>query len=231
MTATTVYQPHIKKQSKMSYEEYLEFATESNIVEWVDGEVIIHMPPVTEHQNIIGFLYALLRIFVDYYDLGIVLFAPFEVKLWVDGPSREPDLLFVSQNSSGELTKKRFVGAPELVIEVVSPSSVKIDRVHKFSEYEQAGVREYWIIDPRPYQQQAEFFERNADGDFVPMVLDENGRFHSNILPNFWLDVVWFWQTPLPNPQLILSQIILTTPNLPDEAKTAFQTLVHLLSK
>ncbi len=230
MTTAVAHRSVAQTKIKMSYAEYLDFASESRIVEWVNGEVIVHMPPVIDHQDIVGFLFSIIRLFVDFNALGTVLLAPLEVKLWPDGPSREPDLLFIQQNSTTKITDKRIVGAPELIVEVVSPSSVTIDRVHKFTEYEQAGVREYWIIDPRPHQQQADFFERNADGDFVPVTLDANGRFYSTLLPHFWLDVAWLWQSPHPNPQLIFSQIMLDTPELLPETKSTFQRLYQLLS-
>ena len=104
------------------------------------------------------FLSSLIDSFINYFHLGILRFAPFEVKLWPDGPSREPDILFISKDNLPNLTPKRFQGSPDLIIEIVSTSSVIEDRVQKLTQYEQAGVREYWIIDPRPHQQQADFF-------------------------------------------------------------------------
>jgi Uma2 family endonuclease len=70
---------------KMNYEEYLEFANDSRIVEWVDGEVIIYMPPRPEHQDLVFFIGQLLNSFVHFFKLGKLLIAPFEVKLWPTG--------------------------------------------------------------------------------------------------------------------------------------------------
>ena len=137
ITRTAIELP---KRTKMSYEEYLEHASETRLMEWVDGEVIEYMPAGYLHQNIIRFLLALLNSFVETFQLGVVLPAPFETKLWSNGPSREPDILFISQEQLSKLTNKRFEGSPDLVVEVVSPGSVSEDRVRKFSHYEQAGV-------------------------------------------------------------------------------------------
>ena len=75
------------------------------------------------------------NLFIEFFDLGILVLAPFEVKLWPDGPSREPDILFIGQENLSKLTSERFEGGPDLIIEIISPSSVTEDRVHKFTEY------------------------------------------------------------------------------------------------
>ena len=219
------------RRQKMNYANYLELAGNSEIVEWVNGEVIHYMPPTITHQDLSGFLATLLRLYVQFFKLGMVHYAPFEVKLWSDGPSREPDILFVAQENLVKLGEKRFSGAPDLIIEIISPSSITEDRVRKFSEYEQAGVREYWLIDPRPRQQQADFYALAQDRKFQAGPLDEAGRYHSQILHDFWLNVDWLRQEPLPNPQLALAEIMVSITTLPTEVKASYQTLIDHLSK
>lgn len=216
---------------KMSYQDYLEFADEIHITEWVEGEVIVYMPPTDIHQNIIRFLSILLDSFAQVFDLGTVRFAPLEVKLWPDGPSREPDIFFVAKENSHKLTTKRFEGAPDLIIEIISPGSVSEDRVRKFREYEQAGVKEYWIIDPRQYQQQIDFYLLGNDQQFYAAPLTDEGHFHSVVLPDFWFDTNWLWCDPLPNPQLLLAQIMISINTLPANAKAVYQALYDLLSQ
>ena len=220
-----------EKQPYITYEEYLSLSGEPQITEWVDGEVISYMPPFQRHQVIVSFLNRILGEFISILQLGDMIVAPFEVKLWPDGPSREPDLLFISEASLVNLTEKRFVGGPDLVVEVVSGDSVRRDRVDKFQEYEQAGVREYWIIDPRPNRQQADFYERDDDGLFVPAELDENGVFRSAVLPGFWLDVNWFWEEPLPNPQFLLAQVLMGVEGVSAEIRSAYRLLFEALEK
>lgn len=215
---------------RMSYEEYLALPDDPKIKEWVEGEVIIYMPPVYEHQQLVQFLSGLLNAFIQFFALGKLIIAPFEVKLWADGPSREPDLIFIHNKNLAKLTSKRFDGGPDLLIEVISPSSVSEDRVHKFTEYESAAVGEYWIIDPRPHQQQADFYVLGNDNRYHPGLVDANGIYHSTILPDFWLNVAWLWPDDLPDPQLALAQIMLSIETLPPEVKSAYQTIYQLLT-
>lgn len=200
---------------RASYEEYLATAGETRIVEWSDGEIIEYMPPTIEHQNLTVFLVQLLGAFVAELDLGRVVVAPAEVKLWPGGPSREPDVFVVMKARLSDFDKWRFNGAPDLVVEVVSPGSVREDRVRKFTEYEQAGVREYWLIDPRPHQRTVECYRRD-DGLFQPVEADEDGRLYSAVLAcegaQFWMHVDWLWQEPLPKAQSALKQIFDSDP-------------------
>jgi Uma2 family endonuclease len=219
------------KQPYISYEVYLNLAGDAQISEWVDGEVITYKPLFLEHQIIVTLLAIVLREFVSILHLGEIIVVPFEVKLWPGGPSREPDLLFVSEGNLDKLSERRFEGGPDLVVEVVSPESARRDRVDKFQEYEQAGVREYWLIDPRPNRQQADFYERDESGVFVPAELGENGIFRSAVLPGFWLDVNWFWEERLPNPQLLLAKIVMDNETVSADIRSAYEALSKALEK
>jgi Uma2 family endonuclease len=230
MVTTTALEELAPQRLKMSYPEYLDFASDAKIVEWVNGEVIVYMPPLYRHQNIAAFLDRLLSAFIEFFDLGILIIAPFEVKLWADGPSREPDLIFIAAENLKTLTDKRFEGSPDLLIEIISPGSVTEDRVHKFTEYEQAGVREYWVIDSRPHQQHADFYILGDDKIYHPAPVDENGIFHSIVIPNLWLSLNWFWAEQLPNPQLALAEIMSSIETLPDEVKETYRALRKLLA-
>lgn len=196
-----------ERRLKMSYEEYLAWEDEGAHGEWVDGEVIVFMPPTVLHQRIVGFLYYLLSSYLQFFDLGEVLAAPVEMHIVPGGSSREPDLLFVARKHLDRLTHERLVGPADLVVEVVSDSSVSRDRAEKFYEYQEAGVREYWIIDPRPGKERVDFFRLTAQGKYLPVLPDADGRYHALTLPGFWLDPAWLWQEPLPNTMTILQTI------------------------
>lgn len=217
------------RRRPLSYDEYLALPDDGRLVEWVNGEVIYHMPTTPAHQNVVIFLIRLLSGYVLRLSLGRVQAAPIEVKLWPGGPSREPDVLFISNEKAAQLTERRFEGGPDLVIEVVSPGSVTIDRVDKFREYERAGVREYWIIDPRPHQQQADFYIRDDSGLFVPAPLDDEGVFASRAVPGFRLRADALRAADLPDPERLLAGLLADAPGLPDELRALYREMARLL--
>lgn len=196
-TTTALPPPTPGLRVRMSYAEFLEWAGEDVHAEWVHGEVHVYMTATVSHQRLAEFLSRLIQLFVEAADLGEVLTGPMQVKLSPDGSGREPDVFFVARERGGQLREKFFEGAPDLVIEVVSDESASRDRVDKFEEYEEAGVREYWIVDPRPRRRRADFYQLAPDGKYQPVPTPE-GVYRSAVLPGFWLRVEWLWQEPLP---------------------------------
>lgn len=87
------------------------------------------------------------------------------------GVSRAPDIQILLPENLGLLEPKQVVGASDLVVEVVSEGSERIDRIQKFSEYEKAGVKEYWIIDP--IHREALFYQLNTDGLYARLATDQ----------------------------------------------------------
>lgn len=181
---------------RMTYEEYSAWVDENPFAEWVKGEVIIPMPVKVWHQHVVVFLDRVLGLFISLFGLGHLLTAPVEVRLLPGESSREPDLFFVSKTHLDRLESGRFEGAPDLVIEVISDESVSRDRVTKFDEYEQAGVQEYWIIDNRPGQQRAWFYQMGEFGVYERVPTDESGIYRSKVVNGFWLRLEWLWQEP-----------------------------------
>jgi Uma2 family endonuclease len=191
----------------MSYEEFLAEIDEDQHAEWVNGEAIIFMPPETRHQRIVKFLLVLLDLFVEHFNLGEVLQAPFEMKASPEGSGREPDLLFVAREHQNRLTDKKLVGPADLIIEVISPESVYRDRSDKFDEYEAAGVLEYWLVDARSGKENASFWVLDAAGRYRAVPIDEDGVYYSTVIPEFWFNVNWLWQDPRPSPLIAFAQI------------------------
>ena len=203
----TLEQPDIRRLT-MSYEDYLHYADEGTRTEWVGGEVIVYMPPRTEHQLVLAFLERLLALFTDLKGLGNIYIAPFEVRLWEGGPSREPDIFFVGEEKREQLSSKRFSGAPDLAVEIISPGSLYIDRNDKFREYERAGVREYWLVDSRPEAKRADFYRLDSEGRYALFATEGDEKVFSEVLEAFWLRPSWLWQEPLPNPLSALAEIV-----------------------
>ncbi|MBI3243297.1 MAG: Uma2 family endonuclease [Chloroflexi bacterium] len=205
--ATLITEAQPGTRPKMTYDEFLAWAGEDMHAEWVKGEVFVYMTAHTIHQRLVGFLIRLIQDFADLSNLGEVFAGPMQVKLSPEGSGREPDVFFVAQERLEHVTEKYFDGAPDLAVEVISEDSVNRDRVDKFEEYEEAGVREYWIIDPRPRRRRADFYQLGADGKYQPVPLNAEGVYHSAVLPGFWLKASWLWEDPLPKLAPTLKEI------------------------
>jgi Uma2 family endonuclease len=127
-------------------EDYFALPETSRFIELSEGELIMPPHPTHTHQQIVGKLYRAIYDFVAERDLGTVQFGPLPVRLW-PGKIREPDILFVAREHSDRIGEQAY-GPPDLVVEVLSPSTRRTDRLEKTVEYARAGVGEYWIVDP-----------------------------------------------------------------------------------
>ncbi|MFI5272494.1 MAG: Uma2 family endonuclease [Ktedonobacterales bacterium] len=178
----------------MTYEEFLDWADEDTLAEWVDGKVVMASPASLKHQLLTKFLLRLLSGFAEAYALGTVVEAPFQMKLERSG--REPDLVFVAAEHAQRWMPTYLNGPADLAVEVILPESAARDRGEKFYEYEAAGVPEYWLLDPQA--ERAEFYQLDEHGKYQQAVLDAEHIYRSRALPGFWLKTDWLWQDPLP---------------------------------
>ena len=186
---------------QMRYEEFLEWADEDTLAEWVNGEVIMTSPASRRHQEIGGFLDRVIGIFVEQNALGVLLDAPFQMKM---ENGREPDLIFISNRNLHRLRNTYLDGPADLAVEIISPESIGRDRGDKFYEYARGGVPEYWLIDPQ--EQWAEFYHLHG-GRYQPAFTGDAGIYHASTIPGFWLKVEWLWQQPLPSVEETLLEI------------------------
>lgn len=193
---------------RMSYEEYLAWADEDVRAEWVNGEVIVQMPPKPQHQRVVAFLLELIGLFTRLFRLGELLPALLEMRATPDGPAREPDLLFVTRAHLDRVTDVRLSGPADLVVEVISDDSVARDRAEKFYEYQAAGIPEYWLIDPRPGSERVDFYVLDEKGRYRPVPVGPDGRYYSTVLPGFWFQVDWVLTPEKPDPLPALAQIV-----------------------
>ena len=113
------------EKDKISFEEYLT-EYDGKHAEWINGEVIELMSASDRHQNLSDFLIAILRVFIEEHNLGIIRTAPMSIKIGDRG--REPDLFFVRNDRLDKLQKNYFDGSPDLIIEIISPESRGRDR-------------------------------------------------------------------------------------------------------
>jgi Uma2 family endonuclease len=178
----------------MTYEEFMDWADEDTLAEWVDGKVVMTSPASKRHQELTGFLYGLLDVYMETHALGDVL-ALFQMHLPNSG--REPDVLFVAREHQDRVQATRIEGPADLVVEIVSPESRGRDRGDKFYEYQAGGVREYWLIDPDT--QHAEFYQLDNAGVYQPVLPEPEGIYRSRVLAGLWLQLSWLWQDPFPS--------------------------------
>ncbi|MEW5952149.1 MAG: Uma2 family endonuclease [Bacillota bacterium] len=129
-----------------TYDDYLKI-DDDNQYELIGGKLILVPAPRTIHQRIKIRLVLFIADFIRKNDLGEILDAPTDVVL-TEKDKPQPDILFVSKERLSIITETNVQGAPDLVIEILSPSTSKRDRVEKSRLYYKHGVKEYWIVDP-----------------------------------------------------------------------------------
>jgi len=152
---------------KLTYEDFLLFPDDGKRHELIDGEHYVTATPNVKHQTIVMNLGAMIWNYLKQRPVGRAFFVPMDIVL-SDYDVVEPDLQFISRARQAILTKQNVRGAPDLVLEVGSPSTRKRDETIKRRLYERFGVSEYWVIDPeldtiKVYRRVDERFVRVAE--------------------------------------------------------------------
>jgi Uma2 family endonuclease len=138
-------QPTRTRITAIDYYQLPEY-DQHDLIQLIDGEVIVGMPPIPKHQRIVREILVLLALLARKKG-GEAYTAPIEVYL-DERNIFEPDVLYLKPDSQCIVGEKRLTGAPDLVVEVLSPTTAKHDRQQKYQAYQQHGVDEYWIVDP-----------------------------------------------------------------------------------
>jgi Uma2 family endonuclease len=170
-----------------SYDDYAAL-DDGNRYEVIEGELIMPPSPTVNHQIIVGQLNFLLDAHVRATGAGTVLTAPLDVVLRSERPGVvvQPDLMFVSKENFEILTKANIQGAPDLAIEVLSPSNQRLDTIAKRRIYAQYGVKEYWIVFPDA--DRIEVFTLSGTATYGKPTLYEPGdTLKTPLLPGFEL--------------------------------------------
>lgn len=151
---------------KLTYDDYVLIPEDGQRHEILDGEHYVTPAPTLGHQDAAGALCSILRPFVRRHRLGRMFIAPVDV-VFSKNDVAQPDLVFISNERAGILTKPNIQGAPDLVVEILSPSTRRKDEDVKGPLYEHFGVREYWMVDPEV--RRVSVFRHNGSG-FDPAV-------------------------------------------------------------
>jgi Uma2 family endonuclease len=181
----------------VSAEDYMAHYAEQHY-EWDNGE-LVKMSPIHEHHYLITrYLSALLQAYFILKPIGIMREDPFVMKL-ASGTRRQPDIQVILNDNPHTLHPTYMDGPADICIEVVSPGSVEHDRGTKFKEYEQNGVREYWIVDP--LRNECLLYRLNDEGIYMAQHADSDGNYQTTLLPGLVLHVptLWLKEDEFPN--------------------------------
>ncbi len=180
--------------SEISFDEYMEQYA-ADFYELEDG-ILVKMSPVADTHDIITRLVSqLLSVYLELRPIGILREEPFVLKL-AEKSAREPDLMIVLNEHLDRVEKTRVMGKADLVIEVVSLESSDRDYGKKFTEYETAGIPEYWIIDP--LRRETRFWRLTDEGLYASQPTAD--FYETPLLPGLRVPIAWLWQTTPPGP-------------------------------
>lgn len=177
---------------------------EDTKAELIDGVLIVHSPTTVEHDDLVTFIATLFRGFAGRKQSGLVLGAANALARLKTGRKLAPDVFFVSKQRVPSPLPKQFEGAPDLVVEVLSPSNRGYDLGEKRAAYQAAGVGEIWFVDSGAREI---ILDRRRDANYVSQTFTD-GRVTSEVVEGFWLGASWLWDPPLPDPLTCLDQIL-----------------------
>ena len=167
---------------KLTYDDFVLFPDDGKRHELIGGEHFVTAAPNVRHQRVLQNLNRALDRFVEEHDLGRVFFAPLDVVFSLHDVV-EPDLVFVSRERESILTTANLQGAPDLVVEVLSPATRRRDELLKRDLFERMGVTEYWVVDP--VAETVKVYRRAGD-NFARVVLlsaSDDDQIASPLLP------------------------------------------------
>jgi len=170
----------------LTYEDYKTFPDNDGIrKEIIEGELFMSPAPSIKHQTILRELSFLLYQFVKKNELGEIFFAPCDI-VFSDINIVQPDLIFLSKENHQILTDLNIQGAPDILVEILSPSTKENDQIFKKQIYEKFGVKEYWIIDPG--NETAEIWTLKNNKFSLFSEIDKTQTIKSKLLPGLEID-------------------------------------------
>jgi Uma2 family endonuclease len=175
-------------RARLSAEDYIASPQSAHKSDLIEGVFVMASPASFDHASVQQFLITTLSNYVSARKSGVVLGENAAYRL-NDDNVYQPDVSFLS-NARLYLAGEVYVqGAPDLAVEIISPSSRRYDAFEKRINYARAGVREYWLVDP---------IERSVaiytlEGDQFVRALQPDNQFHSHVLAGYWLQLDWIF--------------------------------------
>ncbi len=185
----------VPQDKTWTYDDYAALPDDGNRYEVIEGELVMAPAPRVSHQRCSGNLYFILRQHVESHRLGEVLAAPCDVVLDKRNVL-QPDLIFISNARAEVVTELNLQGAPDLAVEILSPSSLRRVRVQKMRIYARHGVPHLWLIDA-----QARTLEEFVlDGSTYRLASTGEGdeTFHPALFPGLDIPLKEVWGQPIP---------------------------------
>ena len=188
-----------------TFEDFCERIPEGLKADLIDGVIYVASPDNIEHHDIDMWHTEVLRRYLRKRKIKGRVFGCRVAFRLDDENGPEPDLAYVGPDRV-HLVRKTFIkGPPDWTLEIISPSSVERDYRKKRAQYERFGVTEYWIIDP--LEQRMTCYRLGANGKYKE-IRSRDGKIHSQVIPGFWVKPAWCWQSPLPDEDEALSEIL-----------------------
>lgn len=175
------------------FERFLDISTNPNL-ELVDGVTVERMAANLKHERLFVWLVTMLNLYVNTRDLGIVLGSRTAVEISEFG-GRLPDILFVRRDRMGVVQERAVYGAPDLVIELVSPNDRPSDVISLETDYRSVGVSEIVFINQ---SKRSVVVLRKRDGRYEDHTLT-SGTLHLETVDGFEIEAEWLWQEPRPD--------------------------------
>ena len=177
-------------QGSWTYEDYAALPDDGLRYEIVNGVLVMAPAPTPEHQDIVGEIYVALRAYVKLAGLGRVFMGPLDVQLSPEN-TFQPDLVVLLNAHLERVTEKKISGAPDLAVEIASPSTAAYDRLTKYEKYAQAGITEYWIVKPTRRTVEVLVLE---NGEYRSLgVFSEQATLPSQVIPGLPVRVEQFF--------------------------------------
>lgn len=190
-----------------NFEDFCREIREDQKADLINGVLYMASPENTEANELVGWLYTLIRVFARRKKLGKVFVSRVAFRL-AEKHGPEPDIAFVQRDHLHRVQRGHVAGPADLAVEVVSPDSVERDYYLKRELYETYRIPEYWIVDEMDQSVTLLRLKR----DKYREVRLRKGELHSEVLSGFWLRPEWLWQEPLPDEIETLETILAKQP-------------------
>lgn len=179
-------------QGHWTYRDYVALTNEGQYYEIIDGVLYMTPSPSWSHQEIVFQIASYLQTHLRNANLGGIFVAPIDVEL---SPQMvfQPDVIVLLKTSREKLQGRHIVGAPDIVVEVVSPGSATMDRYDKYRAYAAAGVPEYWIVEPGTQTVEVLTLAEASERYRTLGVFQGKAKLPSLVLPNFEVSVEQFF--------------------------------------